>query len=438
MGHSNKTVFSSRVANLVLLASTIFLAACGGSSSSSPATDQTETVALSGTAATGAAIGNAPISARCEDGSGFLNNVVTDANGRFQGEVGANALPCTLSAKQSDQRSFHSLAVTVGRVNITPLTDMAIALAGENPSQWFAQGDLSQVAEVLSQRAQELLSTLENLGYSVPENLDPLRSTLSIGDSHDQLLDQLIAAIENAAPTLASYEALLLLLQDGNLDQIPRASVDEDNNPSTQNFKVCFNPDLFRPGAELVTQTRIRLPGQATYTETTTQRMLEPTTFNGRSVDVREIEQVSANGELTITQYLIIDLDSGASSYFGSVFDTGQNVLESTYEPSVDTILDIGLDDTYSYNYVAKSNGVRSEVSFEHTFLGIETIEVPAGRIDACKMRFLNFEDGERTESIEWIAVGTGINLRTYSPSEANPQTILELESATLNGQVIY
>lgn len=218
-----KTHSKNRLITVALLAAPIILAGCGGSSSSgSEVTPEINTSPVAGTAAIGAAISDAAVSARCEDGSGFINSVVTDSRGQFEGEVGEDALPCALRVQASNNTAYHSLAVAGETTNITPLTDLVIALTGDLPGQWFSDGDLSRAAEVIPQRTQELVASLRSRGYSVPDNLDPLRSNLVIGDAHDEILDKLGKAIESTV-AFDGYEELLVLVRDGNLSQIPEA-----------------------------------------------------------------------------------------------------------------------------------------------------------------------------------------------------------------------
>ena len=51
---------------------------------------------LDGTAAVGAPLAGATVTAVCADGSGFTAAVATGAQGTWSGSVGANALPCAL------------------------------------------------------------------------------------------------------------------------------------------------------------------------------------------------------------------------------------------------------------------------------------------------------------------------------------------------------
>jgi len=454
-----KAHLKNHLATTTLLTSSILLAACGGSSSSSTSTPdqpETETATLSGTAAIGAAITDASVSARCEDGSGFIGSVMTDNNGRFEGNVEEGALPCALSVRDSDGTAYHSLATVAGTTNITPLTDLAIALAGEDPAQWFEEGELATVAEVIEQRVQELLTTLENLGYTLPENLDPFQGSFAIGDSHDRVLDQLGEALNNSN-VLQGYQQLVLLLKDGNLNQLPalpeqaedpapnpQPSPGDDNDPAVENYSACYNPELYRTGAVEVGIYNVDASAQGfePFVETNTIRVLGETTFNGRLVNVREFHQETARGSMSLYFYFTLDAETGILSEYGSSATISGEEFQWTNEPSLEKVFDIGLNETYRHSYTTTGNGTPAEALYESTFLGIETVEVPAGTIEACKVRTRLLEDGVVVaDDIEWHGVGTGVMVKAVSPGETgetNPIAVVELQSSTLNGQSLY
>lgn len=448
--------FKNHLATTTLLTSSILLAACGGSSSSSSSTPdqpETETATLSGTAAIGAAITDASVSARCEDGSGFIGSVKTDNNGRFEGNVEEGALPCALSVRDSDGTAYHSLATAAGTTNITPLTDLAIALAGEDPAQWFEEGELATVAEVIEQRVQELLTTLDNLGYTLPENLDPFKGSFAIGDSHDRVLDQLGEALNNSN-VLQGYQQLVLLLKDGNLNQLPplpeqtedpapnpEPSPGDDTDPTVENYSACYNPELYKTGAVEVGVYNVdpSAQGIAPFVETNTLRVLGETTFNGQPVNVREFHQETAQSSTTLNFYFTLDAEAGIYSDYGSSITIAGEELQWTNEPPRVEVFDIGLNESHRTSYTTRVNGTSTETLSESTFLGIETVQVPAGTIEACKVRTRVLEDGvEVADDIEWFGVGTGVMVKAVSPDENDQIAVVELQSSTLNGQTLY
>lgn len=176
---------------------------------------------LSGTAATGAALKNASVTASCNNNTGFSQPVSTDANGQWSGQVIAANLPCALQAKTADL-ALHSYAVAAGNVNITPLTDLSIAkISRKQPTDWFKQYQIlleSQLKTAIDELSQQLTSK----NYVLPTQFNLLTTSFKIGDAFDQLLDAFAAAIN--ASSLKTYNALLnQVVASGSISSIPMA-----------------------------------------------------------------------------------------------------------------------------------------------------------------------------------------------------------------------
>ncbi|NHL69151.1 hypothetical protein EIB72_22480 [Burkholderia ambifaria] len=89
--------------------------------------NNTQTIALSGTAATGGALASASVTVSCAQGSA---TTLTDGGGNYRVTVNA-VLPCVISVA-SGGTSLHSLAYTGGTFNTTPETElMLIYLAAQ-------------------------------------------------------------------------------------------------------------------------------------------------------------------------------------------------------------------------------------------------------------------------------------------------------------------
>lgn len=206
--------------SMALLAGVMLvLSGCGGSGGGS------KSPTLSGTAAVGAAIVSGTVMARCSDSSSFTEAVTTDANGRWSGTLTSGVLPCALRVSGgSPAVTLHSYASSAGTVNITPLTDLTLALAtGQNPADWFNSFDGTPLD--LSAATGELLDALTDAGFSVPSTGNPFATVFAAnGSGWDGLLDDLQQAIEDD-PALANYDALLALVKDGNLTSVPAAPV---------------------------------------------------------------------------------------------------------------------------------------------------------------------------------------------------------------------
>lgn len=83
--------------------------------------NNTQTVALSGTAATGGALASAQVTVSCVAGSA---TTLTDGGGNYRLTVNA-ALPCVITVT-SGGTSLHSLAYAGGTFNTTPETELML------------------------------------------------------------------------------------------------------------------------------------------------------------------------------------------------------------------------------------------------------------------------------------------------------------------------
>ena len=83
--------------------------------------NNTQTIALSGTAATGGALASASVTVSCAQGSA---TTLTDGGGNYRVTVNA-VLPCVISVA-SGGTSLHSLAYAGGTFNTTPETELML------------------------------------------------------------------------------------------------------------------------------------------------------------------------------------------------------------------------------------------------------------------------------------------------------------------------
>lgn len=182
-------------------------------------------VTLSGTAAVGAALADATVTAKCNNGSGFSQPVSTDANGKWSGQVLGNSFPCTLQA-QGKTLALHSYATAPGTVNITPLTDLSIALASRQlPTEWFKTYQTLTETSVKA-AVSELRQQLASKNYNLAADFDLFSSNFAIGDAFDQLLDLLDASLQANTASIKDYNSLLkLVATNGSAAMLPAAPV---------------------------------------------------------------------------------------------------------------------------------------------------------------------------------------------------------------------
>lgn len=124
---------SKRRALPALLLSAAMLAACGGGDdAAAPPTNNTPaatTVQLTGLAATGAAIGNATVTAT--NVRGERATAQTNASGNFTLNI-ADGAPYLLSITDAASRAWYSYAQAAGVANINPMTTLALLQANAN------------------------------------------------------------------------------------------------------------------------------------------------------------------------------------------------------------------------------------------------------------------------------------------------------------------
>jgi len=185
--------------------------AAGGGSTS--ALTPASTTAISGTAATGAALANATVQAKCASGSG---SATTAVDGTFSLKIDNAVRPCVLSVQTPDGTVLHSIVEagsgTTAVANVTPLTELVTAaVAGGSTSDFFntfgadAQAKLtpSGISDAVAAVRLSLAGTVDIAG------MNPVTDTLvaangnTPGNAQDQALDKLGAVLKDAGTNLA-------------------------------------------------------------------------------------------------------------------------------------------------------------------------------------------------------------------------------------------
>ncbi len=169
------------------------LAACGGSSTNP---------SISGLAATGAALANAIVTAKCSSGPTVTGMTFSDGSFSLQ-LTGSQAMPCLVQVSNGAV-TLHGFAVDAGRINVTPLTDWVIAKAiGVDDAVAFASFDAGKGAAIKAGLDQAKIYVKTELTALTGGALsgDPLTGLFKIGDADDKLLDGLTAALTGAGKT---------------------------------------------------------------------------------------------------------------------------------------------------------------------------------------------------------------------------------------------
>jgi len=207
------SLFPSRLPGCAL-ACAVLLTACGGGD-----TAPSPTASLSGVAAVGAPIVGGSVAVKCAGGSAL--NATTSATGAWQVSFSGQTLPCAVQVSggsaggSANTTPYHSVALSLGTVNITPLTDLVVAqLTGAAPQTWFGAPVFSGVSAGTVNAAIGSVATGLGLNGSLGA-LNPL--TASFAAQPGDTLDDILEAIQTALGTLErSHLDLLAAAQAGN------------------------------------------------------------------------------------------------------------------------------------------------------------------------------------------------------------------------------
>lgn len=182
---------------LAASAATTILAGCLGGG------DSTVYSTISGQAATGAALANATVTAKCTGGATVAGK--TAADGTFSLELVGTPFPCILEAS-SGTVILHSFATDAGNTNITPLTDLVVSKAlGSDATSAFASFDAGKgtaIAAGLAAAKTYVKNEVTTLLGSAPAG-DLLTGVFKVGDASDKVLDNLKLALVAGGKELA-------------------------------------------------------------------------------------------------------------------------------------------------------------------------------------------------------------------------------------------
>ena len=173
------------------------LAACGGGDNT-----VSNTGSLNGLAATGAAIANGAVTARCVAGPVITGS--TNASGVFDLPLTAShTAPCMLQVTGGTPVvTLHSFASAAGRVNISPTTDLVVAKAlASDPAAAFAAFDAAKGSTITAAlaTAKTYVQVQVTAITGLTPSIDPMSGTFVVGDANDKVLDALGTAITAAS-----------------------------------------------------------------------------------------------------------------------------------------------------------------------------------------------------------------------------------------------
>lgn len=197
------------------LALAALVAGCGGGNDDPAPAAST----LSGVAAVGDPIVGGAIAVKCAGGAALATT--TSASGGWQVSISGQTLPCAVQVSggtvggTANTTPYHSIAVSFGTINVTPLTDLVVAqLLATAPQTWFGTPVFSAVNASAINSA--LNSVVTGLGIAnTVGTVNPLTTsfTAQVGNPVDNLLEALKTALANLSQT---YADLLSAAQSGN------------------------------------------------------------------------------------------------------------------------------------------------------------------------------------------------------------------------------
>lgn len=189
---------------LPLFAVAALLGGCLGDGDSTPTAAPTT---LGGTAATGAPIVGGTVTVKCAAGPTLTD--ITDSSGVWEVTVSGQTLPCAIEVSGGNLaagQAYHSIALQLGTVNITPLTDLIVAnMAGQAPGIWFSGLNANAYQQLTASAMNAALSNLRTaFDLTALNGIDPV--TASFTATSGNTLDDILEALRTA---YADYAALL-------------------------------------------------------------------------------------------------------------------------------------------------------------------------------------------------------------------------------------
>ncbi len=188
------------------------LAACGGGGGGGGTV--TNSIALQGVAATGAAISGGTVDVKCKNGT---SAATTNSDGTYTVTVAEGAQPCVLKATDPVTKvELFSIVESGGTTaNITPVTSLVVANAlGDSPAAIFSNFNSSVYEKItptsISAAVTRIQAATAALGADADmSGVDVMKGTLVAatdnvsGNAHDRKIDALMAALAAADKRVA-------------------------------------------------------------------------------------------------------------------------------------------------------------------------------------------------------------------------------------------
>ncbi len=187
------------------------LAGCGGGGTASSGTG------IGGTVAVGFAIVGGAVDVKCAS-TGTIPSSTTSVTGALQIDLAGNTFPCAIEVtggtinSVANTTAYHSIAMAVGNVNVTPLTDLLIAnlAATSTPSAWYAALTPAALAAITTTQVSTATTNVKTaLGLTTQlAGLDLV--TTPFTPTRNNVMDNTLEALQSAITNNGNSHAALL------------------------------------------------------------------------------------------------------------------------------------------------------------------------------------------------------------------------------------
>lgn len=196
---------------------------------------------------------------------------------------------------------------------------------------------------------------------------------------------------------------------------------------------------------------RYRITGGATFNSSefnTETEVVGTEVFE--NVKATKLLSIFREGTFSAESVTYLSIEGLTSLFHGGTTALGQSAntkpVKTAHVPAAAFRYDLGAGENFTQTYDATSSDDTeiTKVTRTVTFVGIEPVTVPAGTFEACRFTIddivtINGELLATHRTTNWLAVHSGISLRSESRSRTSSQTttVVELIEGRINGEVV-
>jgi hypothetical protein len=203
---------SARLGSLLLFSTALVACGGGGGGGPAPSPPPPSSITVAGTGVKGVALVGATVDVKCASGTA---SATTASSGAYSVTISGGTLPCVVKLTGTGGEVFHSVVPGSGATgsftaNVTPLTEMIVAhLAGTSPAAYFAAFGGSTT--ISSAAVTQSIAYVKSAVASVTDlgTINPISDALAVGNTQDQKIDAVMAALAAAGLTLPSVTSAI-------------------------------------------------------------------------------------------------------------------------------------------------------------------------------------------------------------------------------------